>query len=365
MKPKFALIGCGRMSRVHAKDALKFDGIDFVAASDPVEAARAEMKKVAPGIRLYADTDEMLAKEKPEMALVGTTALTHARLSLAALRAGAHVLCEKPFMHTLAEADEVIATARKLDRMLLVDHQFRINPRTLTALKIVRDGGIGKVRTILTAGKGRYGGWELLETGTHLFDLAFLFAGKPQWVCAHLITDNRLATADDIVDGGKIETIASGLVLGERAHVTIGFANGIVLRCELIDTPSTNFLQFAGTEGLLHVPLGAAKSGVFQYPKTYVNPNVPTAAWREIPVEWSPKWGEQHNLYTFDLWTQWLANPKAGPQAIDDRHPMDAEWGRQSLEVIHGAIESHFQNGARINIPLKRRDHPLTRRMKK
>jgi hypothetical protein len=44
---------------------------------------------------------------------------------------------------------------------------------------------------------------------------------------------------------------------------------------------------------------------------------------------------------------------------------MDAENGRLSMEMIHGAFESHFQNGNRIAIPQKERDHPLERRWKK
>ncbi len=357
-KRRIVIIGCGNMAREHARDIQAFAGFELVAASDPVELARAEMQKVAPLARLYADTNELLSKEKPELALVATAASAHAELSIAALRAGAHVLCEKPLTVTLAEADRVLATARETGRMMLVDHQFRINPRSQAALRAVREGAIGEIRSMLCAAKGRFGGWELVESGTHLFDLALLFGGVPQWVTGHLLVGNRLATAEDIVESTAVGTLSTGKLLGERVFASVGFDNGAVLKAEFFDTPSTNFLQVAGTKGLLHVPIGAAPAKPWIYPKAFVNPN-DASGWREVPVKWAD-WGQRHNIYAYDLWEQWLREDRA--MAVAGKHPMDAEFGRQALEIIHGTFESHFQQGARVMLPLAQRDHPLARR---
>lgn len=352
------------MGRAHAKALLAFGGFDLVAASDPLPEPRAAMKQVADSIRFYANTDDMLKRERPDLAVVATAALFHCDLVIAALRAGAHVLCEKPFSVTLAEADRMLAAAGEGGRMLLVDHQFRINPRAQACLRLVREGAIGDVLSMRCAGKGRHGGWEMVETGTHLFDVAMLFGGAPRWVSSELLMKNRPATVDDIVDSRSVGRLPNGPVVGERVHATIGFENGALLHAEFLDVRSTNFVEVLGNKGVIHVPLGAAAAEPFFCPKPFVNPNDPEAKWQRIPVEWG-KWGEQHNVYTYDLWAQWLADPRAKPMAIGGKHPMDAENGRLALEMIHGAFESHFQGGNRVALPLTSRDHPLERRWRK
>jgi predicted dehydrogenase len=361
-RPRIVIIGCGGMGRAHAESLLAFGGFDLIAAVDPFPEPRAAMKKVADSVRLYEDTNEMLAREHPDLVIVATSAMYHHDLVLAALQVGAHVLCEKPFSVSLAEADEMLAAARDTGRMLLIDHQFRINPRVQAGLKRVREGGIGDVLSMRCAGKGRYGGWELIETGTHLFDVAMLFAGRPSWVSAEMWMKGRRATSADIVDSRTLFHLATGPVVGERVHATVGFDYGVILHAELWDVPSTNFVNVYGTKGVVHVPLGVAKAEPYFCPKTFVNPNDPDAKWQPIPVEWG-QWGQEHNLYAYDLWAQWIADPGAKPMAIKGKHPMDAENGRLSMEIIHGAFESHFQDGNRVAIPLKNREHPLTRRM--
>ncbi len=353
------------MGRAHAMALRTFGGFDLVAAADLMPEPRARMQAVAGDIKLYETTPELLDRERPDIVVVATSSMYHRDLVIAALRAGAHVLCEKPFCVSLAQADEMLAVARQTGRMLLIHHQFRINPRTQAAWRFVRAGGIGDVLAMRCAGKGRHGGWELIETGTHLFDVAMLFGGAPRWVSAEmLMKGGRRATAADIVDSRTVGHLVTGPIIADRVYATIGFENGAVLNADLWDVPSTNFVNVLGTKGIVHVPLGVAKAAPFFSPKTFLNPNDSDAKWQPIPVEWG-KWGEEHNFYTYDLWVQWLADPEAKPMAINGKHPLDAENGRLSMEMIHGAFESHFQDGNRVTLPLKERDHPLERRWKK
>ena len=191
-----------------------------------------------------------------------------------------------------------------------------------------------------------------------------LFAGKPLWVSAELREKDRRSTEADIVDSRTLYHQATGPVVGQRAYVTIGFDSGAQLHAEFCEIPSTNWVQVMGTKGIIQVPLGVAAADPFICSKPYASPNDPQANWTPIPVEWG-QWGMEHNNYTYDLWNQWLTDPASKPMAIDGKHPMDAENGRLSIEMIHAAFESHFQNGNRVAIPLKDRAHPLERRMKK
>ena len=350
------------MGRAHAIAIRAFGGFDLVAAADPSPNARKEMQKVADTTPLFASADEMLQKERPDLVVVATPALYHCEPTIAALRAGAHVLCEKPFAVTLEEADRMIDTANSAGRMLLVDHQFRIHPRAQAALRLVRDGAIGDVIALRGGAKQNFSGSEILENGTHVFDLAMLFAGTPLWVSSAITVQNRPATVADIVDSKTVARLPSGLVVGERIHATIGFEKGTVLNAEFLGVYSGFYLQIIGAQGSLYVPLGANPGTAFLSRKSYANPNDPQSGWQPVSVELG-KWGQQQNPFTYELWAQWLTNPDKQPMGIDGKHPMDANNGRRAIEIVHAVFESHFQESRRVALPMPQRDHPLERRL--
>src|SRR6202044_1720881 len=96
--------------------------------------------------RTYADYREMLEKEHPDLVVVAPrwSTLHHERI-LAALHAGAHVFCEKPFTLTLAEADELLALADKTGRKIVVAHQSRVSPSIPFLKRRLAEGVIGEV----------------------------------------------------------------------------------------------------------------------------------------------------------------------------------------------------------------------------
>src|SRR3989338_5805801 len=104
-----------------------------------------------------------------------------------------------------------------------------------------------------------------------------LFAGNPQWVSAECLSKNRPATAADIVDSRTVGRLATGPVVGERVHATIGFESCALLHAEFFEVKSANFVEVLGTRGVIHIPLGVAAAEPFFCPKPYVNPNDPDA----------------------------------------------------------------------------------------
>jgi hypothetical protein len=104
--------------------------------------------------------------------------------------------------------------------------------------------------------------------------------------------------------------------------------------------------------------------------KPYANPNDPAAKWEQVPVEWGrlagvENLGQKAFGPAYDVLAEWLEVGNKHALAIDGKHPMDGEFARSSLEVIHGVFESHFQGGNRMTLPLEQRDHPLVRRVEK
>ncbi len=74
---------------------------------------------------VYADPQTLIEKEQPDLVIIGTPPDSHKDLCLLALNNGAHVLCEKPFALTVADADEIIAAAEKNARLLAINTQYR------------------------------------------------------------------------------------------------------------------------------------------------------------------------------------------------------------------------------------------------
>ncbi|MGH6828180.1 MAG: Gfo/Idh/MocA family protein [Rhizomicrobium sp.] len=119
---KAAVIGAGAFGRYHCTKLRAVPGIELVAVADLSTETR---RKAAAefGVRAVADWRELLGKV--DIVSVSSPAVTHAAISRAFLAAGAHVLVEKPIATTLAEANDLVAMARRAGRVLTVGHQER------------------------------------------------------------------------------------------------------------------------------------------------------------------------------------------------------------------------------------------------
>jgi D-apiose dehydrogenase len=117
---RVAIAGLGRAARdIHLPAYRKVARVRVVGGTDP-----APVRKDF-GFPLFPDLATMLRETKPDIVAVVTPPVTHYDLARASLQAGAHVLCEKPFMPTMAEADSIVALARECSRHVVVNHQYR------------------------------------------------------------------------------------------------------------------------------------------------------------------------------------------------------------------------------------------------
>ena len=111
---KYALIGCGRISPNHIA-AAKANGLEFVGICDinkemlQDKVSRFDLTE----IHQYSDYREMLEKEKPELVAIATESGKHAAIALNCIKAGCHVIIEKPIALSLADADMIIKAAKE------------------------------------------------------------------------------------------------------------------------------------------------------------------------------------------------------------------------------------------------------------
>jgi len=200
MMPRFAIIGCGVIGR---KRLAALPPGALAAACD-LDLARAE-QFVAAANSGYATTDAAQVFADPQIGAVLICALNSALapLALAAIRAGQHVLVEKPGAISTAEVDELIAAARAAGVRVRVGFNHRFHPALQRARGIFESGALGPLMFI----RGRYGhggrlgydrewradprlsgGGELIDQGVHLIDLAGWFLGDFASIEGHATT---------------------------------------------------------------------------------------------------------------------------------------------------------------------------------
>jgi len=148
---RVGVIGCGGRSRL-IREAADVKAFQVVAACDcQVEKAKQYVKELSGGKPwgAYADFRKMIEKEKLDGVMIETT--THARswIAILAMQAGMHAYIEKPIALTVSEGRAMVRAARNFKRVTQVGTQQRSMPINNWASDLVKNGGIGKVLTVL------------------------------------------------------------------------------------------------------------------------------------------------------------------------------------------------------------------------
>lgn len=252
-KVKIGLVGAGHVAQVaHIPAYRKNPDVELVAVvdDDPIKAQRIHAQF---GFReWYEDFSEMLAKADVDAIDICTPNYLHAPMTIAALRSGRHVLCEKPLARNMAEATRMVETAQKYNRLLMValNNRFRedvqvlhrfIKGKELGDVNFVKAGwlrnaGEWKERQWFTE-RTKAGGGALLDLGTPLMDLAIWTASlrKPTSVTCSVYGKKGRAGVED------------------SACAMVRFAGGAALMLEVswnLREPRTNsYLHIYGSKG--------------------------------------------------------------------------------------------------------------------
>ncbi|MDR3171293.1 MAG: Gfo/Idh/MocA family oxidoreductase [Treponema sp.] len=152
MKHSVALIGCGRISFKHIEAFVKnVDQLQLIAACDPVIAKAqekaGEYQASVPGleVKTYINYQTMLAELHPDIVTIATESGKHSTIAIECLKAGCHVICEKPMALSSADADAMIDTAKKAGKKLAVCFQNRFNPPVLKLRNALESGRFGQL----------------------------------------------------------------------------------------------------------------------------------------------------------------------------------------------------------------------------
>lgn len=146
-----AIIGCGAIAEKHVAAIAELGGEALIVALCDISFERLHAfaykagESRFPGAALYGDVERLLARKDIDLVVVATSSGSHGSLTLQALRAGKHVLVEKPLALSLTEAKTAIAEARSRGLLLAVSFQVRYMPRIAELKQAVREGRFGEL----------------------------------------------------------------------------------------------------------------------------------------------------------------------------------------------------------------------------
>ncbi len=182
------------------------------AGFDLLPERAAQLREVF-GSTAHDSFEDLLQDPAVELVIIATRSDTHADLAIQALRAGKHVVVEKPMATHLADADAIIAEAANATGRLFVRHNRRFDPPFVCAMEAVAAGKLGTLHSVqLRVGEyvrrsdwqtlKKFGGGQLLNWGPHVIDWALqLIGGRAveQWSNLKLV-----AAAGDAEDHVKL-----------------------------------------------------------------------------------------------------------------------------------------------------------------
>ncbi|HMK09277.1 MAG TPA: Gfo/Idh/MocA family oxidoreductase [Anaerolineales bacterium] len=219
-----------------------------VAGRDPDRAAAYAAELGVP--RSVGSYDALLADGGVDAVYIPLPIALHTEWTIRALQAGKHVLCEKPFAMTAADAATCFDAADAAGRLCIEGLMWRHHPQTLLARRLLADGAIGRlahIRAALTVDvapgdirrTGRLGGGAVLDLGCYCISAIRLFGGQPLRVAAEQVIDDA-----EGADGADLRLAATFALPGDAlAQFDVA-----------LDFPRRDELELIGTDGKITIP---------------------------------------------------------------------------------------------------------------
>ena len=279
------IIGCGKIAQVRHIPEYAGHPQARLAGFYDLNQERARELAEKWGGKAYSSWEEMLADPGIDAVSVCVANNAHAQLSIAALRAGKHVLCEKPMATTLADCEAMVAAARESGKFLMIGQNQRLTKAHQKARELVENGTLGKILTFRTTfGHGGPETWSvdpgkntwffdkskaamgaMADLGIHKTDLIQYLLGQTVVETTAKVTtldkrgaDGQLIGVDDNaiciyrMSGGAMGTMtASWTFYGAEDNSTVLYGTKSILR--IYDDPAYSLkLITAGGEKVLY-----------------------------------------------------------------------------------------------------------------
>ncbi|TXK18771.1 Gfo/Idh/MocA family protein [Homoserinibacter sp. GY 40078] len=207
---RVGVVGLGYAGTTHLTSFLGIPGVEVVALAGKETDRLASLGAAHQIPHLVEDWQDLVALPDVDVVSVATPNVLHAPVSLAALRAGKHVFCEKPLALTAAEAREMVDASRSANRVLEVAFNYRRRADVRFARSYIETEGIGRIYHARASWKRRAGipglrswftsptlagGGALIDLGPHVLDSLLYLMGEPRVVAVSAVTHGELGRA--------------------------------------------------------------------------------------------------------------------------------------------------------------------------
>lgn len=338
------IIGCGKIAQVrHIPEYAENPDVKLAAFFSP-NRARAQEQADKYGGKVYDTAEALLADPEIDAVSICAANYAHAELSIQALNAGKHVLCEKPMATTLADCEAMVECAKKNGKFLMIGHNQRLAKAHMEAKRLIDEGLIGDIITFRTSfGHGGPETWSIspgrnvwffdkkkaamgvmADLGVHKTDLIqYLTGQRVVRTTARLVTldkrgeDGELIGVDDNavciyeLSGGAFGTMtASWTYYGAEDNSTVLYGTKGIMR--IYDDPAHSIV----------VKLADGQEQVYDVEQIQTNDN-------------------QTKSGVIDLWVDCLKNNRA-PE-------ISGESALYAMRAVFASIESS-QTGKTVEI---------------
>lgn len=244
---RVGVVGAGLIAGCHVRAYTTADDVDVVAVAD-TNRPKAEQLAATVGAKACAGLDEVL-ELGTDVVSVCTPPRSHAELTVRALEAGCHVLCEKPLALTVADARRIRDAAEASDRVVMIGHVSRFEPDHRAGRELVSAGNVGEVAMMLhsmtTALPGwSEGGWlaRQEESGGPLVDLSVHSFDYLAWVIGSPAVRVQAVAADSPVGPATYALATVRYANGAMGQVEVSWAHPAARGFKAV-------VEITGTEG--------------------------------------------------------------------------------------------------------------------
>ncbi len=343
---RVGLIGCGNISNAYFKGCAPYSKLIQITACSDLDLARARAKAEEQGIAKACTPSELLKDPDIDIILNLTIPKAHAEVNLAALKAGKHVYCEKPFSLTKREGAKVLAEAKKRKRWVGCAPDTVLGGGIQTCRKLIDDGAIGKpiaaAANMVCHGHESWhpspefyyqaGGGPLFDMGPYYLTSLVTLLGPAKSVIASARISFKTRTITSQPLSGKIVKVQTPTHLSG----VVEFANGAVAAVTMsfdVWAHHLPMLEIYGTEGSLQCPDPNTFGGEVWIKKQQ------DAEWSQTPLTHNDQTGRGVGL--------------ADMACAIQKHRLNRQNGSIALHIVEIMEAFHISARSGCRVPIK------------
>lgn len=210
-KVKIGVIGTGNISNLHMAGYNRLENVEVIAACD---INKERVKKFAETYHIantFTDYHELLKMKEIDAVSITAWNNVHAPASIAALKAGKHVLCEKPLALNAEQALKMVEISKESGKILMVGFCRRFGENAAALKEMIEKGDLGQIYYAKTGCLRRWGnpgGWfsdrsksgggPVIDLGVHMIDLVRYLSGKPRAVSVMASTFDHMGMRTEV-----------------------------------------------------------------------------------------------------------------------------------------------------------------------